>query len=179
MHEWRNLVDAMKELNRKTYDEALGQVMNRRSSDEERSGTGGQHIGNLGGGRKSATCELSSSTLEGAGDAIDPTKFYEQLMSYTIEAMEARHHINTNNVGDAAVVFRCLVATLEFSINHELIRLDELIGLFEIDNWNDGETKEGDDNLHRVKETHTSYDHLLPKLKMQWIMNGRAIFSHA
>jgi len=147
MHEWRNLVDAMKELNRKKYDEALGQVMNRRSSDEERSGTGGQHIGNLGGGRKSATCELSSSTLEGAGDAIDPTKFYEQLMSYTIEAMEARHHINTNNVGDAAVVFRCLIATLEFSINRELTRLDEFIGLFEIDNWNDGETKEGEDNL--------------------------------
>jgi len=165
MHEWRNLVDAMKELNRKKYDEALGQVMNRRSSDEERSGTGGQHIGNLGGGRKSATCELSSSTLEGAGDAIDPTKFYEQLMSYTVEAMEARHHINTNNVGDAAVVFRCLVATLEFSINHELTRLDELIGLFEIDNWNDGETKEGDDNLPSAQRNAYELRSSLAKVK--------------
>lgn len=152
MREWRNLVDSMKELNRKKYGEALGQVMNRRRSDEERSGTGkhneeGQHIGTLGGGRKTTTCKLSSATLEGAGDAIDPTKFYEQLMSYTIEAMETRHHINTNNVGDAAVVFRCLIATLEFSVNRELTRLDELVGLIEIDNWNDGETKEGDENL--------------------------------
>jgi len=146
MHEWRNLVDAMKEHNRKNYDKALGQVLNRRSNTEEEhsSGNGG---GILGGGRKSTTtCELTCSTLEGAGDAIDPTKLYEQLMSYTIDAMEARHHINTNNVGDAAVVFRCLIAALEFSINRELTRLDEMIGLFEIESWN-GDTKEGDETL--------------------------------
>lgn len=149
MNEWRDLVDSMKELNRKKYDEALGQVMSRRSNGEEGKGTRKhneqvQQIGNLGGGRKSDNCEMN---LEGAGDAIDPSKFYEQFMSYTIESMEARHHINTNNVGDAAIVFRCLIATLEFSINRELKRLDELIDVFEIDNWNDGETKEGNDDL--------------------------------
>ena len=151
MLEWRNLVDAMKKHNRTNFDQALGQVLNRRNSEEEGSNTGKhkveevQYGGSLGGGRKSASCELTTSTtLENAGDTINPTKFYEQLMSYTIDAMETRYHINTNNVGDAAVVFRCLIAALEFSISRELTRLDEMIGLFEIENWN-GETKEEDD----------------------------------
>lgn len=141
MLDWRNLVDAMKEYNRNNYDRTLEHVLNRRRNNC--SGTGG---GVLGGGRKSTTFELSCSTLKGAGDAIDPTKFYEHLMTYTKETMEARHHVNTNNVGDAAVVFRCLIAALEFSINRELTRLDEMIGLFEIESWN-GETKEGDETL--------------------------------
>lgn len=175
MNEWRNLVDSMKEHNRKKYDKALGQVMSRRSSsNEERSGSRKhneqvQHIGNLGGGRKSDNCEL---TLEGAGDAIDPTKFYEQLMSYTIEAMEARHHINTNNVGDAAIVFRCLIATLEFSIKSELKRLDELIDVFEIDNWNDGETKEGNEDLQsrqrKAYELRSSLTKVRDAMEYEW-----------
>lgn len=174
MNEWRNLVDSMKELNRKKYDEALGQVMSRRSNDEERNGTRQrneqvQHIGNLGGGPISDNCEL---TLEGAGDAIDPAKFYEQLMTYTIEAMEARHHINTNNVGDAAIVFRCLIATLEFSINNELKRLDEMIDVFEIDNWNDGETKDGDENLQsrqrNAYELRSSLSKVRDSMEYEW-----------
>ena len=145
MHEWRNLVDSMKELNRTKYEKALGQVLDSRRSSEQHEEMG-QYEGNLGGGRKLTPYELSSTTLDGAGDAIDPTKFYEKLMSYTIDAMETRNHINTNNVGDAAVVFRCLIATLEFSINRELKRLDEVIGLIEIDNWNNADAKEDEEN---------------------------------
>ena len=144
MMEWRNLVDSMKQLNRKSYDQALGQVMHRRDRESEQSVDSynqkekddGQSAGNLGGGRAYVSSDITTSTLTDATVAIDPSKFYEQLMSYTTDAMETSLHINTNNVGDAAIVFRCLITALEISVNRELKRLDEMIGLFEVENWN-------------------------------------------
>ena len=77
-------------------------------ADEKRGG------GNLGDGRRGGIA------VDGDGDAVDPTDFYRYLSS---NANAENKAINTNNVGDAAMVFRSLISLLERSVCDELGRL--------------------------------------------------------
>mmetsp|Transcript_7262 Transcript_7262/g.15640 ORF Transcript_7262/g.15640 Transcript_7262/m.15640 type:complete len:1243 (-) Transcript_7262:13-3741(-) len=68
-------------------------------------------------------------------DPIDPSEFYLYLTQYTTSLLESPSkgnkkgiiRIDTNNVADAATIFRCLVSTLEFSVTRELDRLNEVV----------------------------------------------------
>ena len=117
--DWRSLVDLMKSAdNRAVYDVTLGMVL--RTDDGEKGGGAAADDdeirgGNLGGGRG----EFAAADDGDDGGAIDPTDFYRYLSSNDSNAIT----INTNNVGDAASVFRSLISLLERSVRNELGRL--------------------------------------------------------
>jgi len=161
--DWTRLVSVMKEDNRTQYNEALGMVLQKRESDEgntANNGVGGEGLeqfnegagsttvmGNLGGGRPTTTT-TSDTTMDeqnptsASSSSIDPTSFYQHLESYTAQLEKntsGSNLINTNNVGDAAMVFRCLVNALEYSIQNELERLETVLDILEIDDWNNKE----------------------------------------
>ena len=118
------------------------------SGNIEKRNTSNEFVmgGNLGG---SATLS-SNPNNEFPKDAIDPTSFYQHLSSYTSSSSSQgassykrdSFSINTNNVGDAAMVFRCLVSALEHSVKCELERLNKILDIREIELWNE----EGKDN---------------------------------
>lgn len=67
------------------------------------------------------------------GVAIDPTDFYQYLSTNNSPAAAATTTtINTENVGDAAIVFRSLISMLEHSVQNELQRLCKVVGATEI-----------------------------------------------
>jgi len=140
--DWRSLVDLVKSAdNRALYDMTLGIVLRtdrghrRRRADVgdddeddgdddelgERGGAADDEIwgGNLGGGRGGFAAEVDGDD----GGAIDPTDFYRYLSSNAMKADNNNAIINTNNVGDAAMVFRSLICLLERSVRNELGRL--------------------------------------------------------
>jgi hypothetical protein len=98
-------------------------------------------------------CTNSSSNTN-SSNCIDPTNFYQYLSSYddnfspldnnnnnnnehNTRRKNASLAINTNNVGDAAIVFRCLVGALETSVKDELSRMRD-----NLDTLNEGQTKD-------------------------------------
>ncbi len=101
-------------------------------------------------------CTTSSSNVS-SSCCIDPTNFYQYLSSYddNFSPLDNNKHntrrknaslaINTNNVGDAAMVFRCLVGALETSVKDELSRmrdyLDKLKEGQEKDELDEGEKR--------------------------------------
>lgn len=149
--DWKKLVEVMKEFNRKRYGEQLARIMsvNRDGDGVKQNGTDdGGRGGNLGGGRSNT----SSSKGGEDQDAIDPTQFFKQLSRYTTNMLgstsssKKMQQINTNNVGDSAMVFRSLVCALEFSVESELQRVQKMLEILEIESWNEKHAEEGDDN---------------------------------
>ena len=70
----------------------------------------------------SSSSSSSSGANVAAAVAIDPTDFYLYLSSSNYNATAAAA-INTDDVGDAAIVFRCLISMLEHSVQKEVQRL--------------------------------------------------------
>jgi len=74
-------------------------------------------------------------------NSIDPTTFYQYLSSYDANFTQIDYNnttrknrsyaFNTNNVGDAATVFRRLIGALETSVESELSRLQGVLDIFE------------------------------------------------
>ncbi len=81
-------------------------------------------------------CTTSSSNVSSSSNCINPTNFYQDLSLYNdnfspldnnnnnnkhnTRRKNALLAINTNNVGDAAMVFQCLVGALETSVKDKV-----------------------------------------------------------
>ena len=129
--DWEALVAAMKRdrenSNREEYSEQLGGVLRKRDSEEQEHGDEGK-AGIMGGKAKPATEVKSDDVGDGAIGPVDPTPFYEHVSRYTADSTgdkKSSIYIDTNNVGDAATAFRCLVSALESSVGLEVARLGD------------------------------------------------------
>ena len=137
MDDWELLVMAMKNDTNQTiqYSVAAASTLDRgliRPAEGVREGDEATQTNNE---------AVNSSIPTTHNSSIDPTSFYQYLSSYdtsfsppplpdnnkaTTSNPNRRNSalaINTNNVGDAAMVFRCLVSSLEMSVRNELSRL--------------------------------------------------------
>lgn len=103
-------------------------------------------------------CSVGSSS-----SSIDPTTFYQYLSSYDANFTPIENNkttrknssfsFNTNNVGDAAMVFRRLVGALETSVESELSRLQGVLDISERATRTDNPTvQNGDVSIGRISD---------------------------
>ena len=80
-------------------------------------------------------------------------------------------YINTNNVGDAAMVFRCLVNALDYSLEKELARLEKVLDILEIDSWNEeGKEEEEEEEAEggNEKQLKCALEKLRSAVRYEW-----------